>query len=151
MAKTKLTKGQINNVAPLYRGQLTTAQNVTNALENNFNWDTDNYDPWNMHDPASNPEQIVVPEAGKYLVIFALCWSGGTGVTSAWAYLWRNASHQDILADTGFGSRQGLYGNCVIDCDAGDVIKLGVKFLGNTGTVSLRGNECGIEVVKIAE
>lgn len=41
-------------------------QSLNNVTLTDINWDTDVLDTWGMHDPASNPEQIVVPVSGRY-------------------------------------------------------------------------------------
>jgi len=152
MAITRITHNQINNIVPFCGLNLTTAQSVTDANRNAIAWDTDNFDNFSMHNPSSNPERITAPEAGKYLVSCLICWSGGTGVSQANIFLSKNGSSDiESSGDTMLDARRYLCVQSVVDLDASDYIYIDVQFVGNSGTVSLRGNECGIEVVKIGE
>ena len=152
MAITKLKHHQINNIAPSFGGYLNTAQSVTDGNWNAVGWDTDTRDDFNMHDPSSNPERITVPEDGKYIVNCLISWSGGTGVTQADIDLMKNnTSDIDISGDTMLDSRRYLFVEAMVNMTEGDYVSIKVKFVGNTGTVSLRALECGIQVTKIAE
>ena len=41
---------------------------IPHAAETTVSWNSEDYDAYNMHDNSTNPERIVVPEAGDYII-----------------------------------------------------------------------------------
>lgn len=73
IAQLKDRLARVERQDPILGGYIARCYRSTNQSINNGAWtaisfDTEQFDPYNLHDTVTNPSRITLPNAGKYLV-----------------------------------------------------------------------------------
>lgn len=115
------------DTVPAFEAKLTADQSIANPNADVM-WTGEMYDTANMHNPAVNPDQIVIPTSGLYLITANVSWAAVAGGVRN-AQISVNGGGIEIDAadaspGTADATRQSMAG--VVRLNAGDIVRLGL-------------------------
>ena len=117
-----------------------TDQGIGSSAWNNVDWDSEEWDTSNMHDPITNPSRITVPKNGRHIVIANISWAlnalGVRGIAIFINNVLRATKHANPVNDV----ESSLSIQRAFDLTAGDYIE--IRAYQNTGSdLNINGDQ----------